>query len=105
MPDHPPPRSAGVPQGEGVGPDLDHVVAARRLAPADLAGAPDRLRVVDAMCSLADARIPTGTLLLGAPVAYVSFRISCRPIREFVPPPFAGELVSWTIKIRSSHAT
>jgi hypothetical protein len=54
MPDHPPPRSAGMPQGKRFSPDLVYVVAARRLAPDDLPSALDRGRVVDAIAFVAD---------------------------------------------------
>src|SRR5262249_30435720 len=54
MPNHPPALPAGVTGWEGLGPDLVHVVAARRLAVDDLPGSADRLGVVDAFASVAD---------------------------------------------------
>jgi hypothetical protein len=49
MPDHPAPLPAGVPRRGRIGPDLVHVVAARRLPADDLAGALDRARIADAV--------------------------------------------------------
>jgi hypothetical protein len=54
MPDHPPRLPAGVTGWEGLGPDLVHVVAARRPAPDDLAGTVDVVRAVDPFAFVAD---------------------------------------------------
>ena len=51
MPDHPAPRSAGMPRGERIGPDLVHVVSAWRLAPDDLPGIFVGAGVVDALAA------------------------------------------------------
>jgi hypothetical protein len=53
-PNQPPPRPAGVPGGERAGPDLVHVVAARRLAPDDLPDSANRLGAVDRFAAKAD---------------------------------------------------
>jgi hypothetical protein len=54
LPDHPAPRSARVPAGGRLHPDLVHVIAAGQLAFDDLAGTLDGVGVVDALAFAAD---------------------------------------------------
>jgi hypothetical protein len=64
---------------DGFGPDLVHVVTARRPAPDDLPGTLDRVRVVDAFAALADPEHGGSTLVEDAEAVTLEDAVGAAP--------------------------